>query len=37
MAFIVALAPTEDEIREDAVLLARFSELERRFQDGSRV
>ena len=27
--FILALAPTEDEIREDAVLLARFAELER--------
>ena len=32
--FILALAPTEDEIREDAVLLARFAELER--QPGGR-
>jgi NO-binding membrane sensor protein with MHYT domain len=37
IAFVVALAPTEDEIREDAALLARFAELERRFYERPRV
>jgi NO-binding membrane sensor protein with MHYT domain len=37
IAFVVALAPTEDEIHEDAALLARFAELERRFDDRPRV
>jgi NO-binding membrane sensor protein with MHYT domain len=36
IAFIVALAPTEEEIREDDELLARFIELERRLGDRSR-
>lgn len=37
IAFIVALAPTEEEIREDDELLARFTELERRLGGQSRA
>jgi NO-binding membrane sensor protein with MHYT domain len=35
IAFAIALAPTEDEIREDAALMAQIRELER--QSGDRV
>jgi len=37
ISFVVALAPTEDEIHEDAALLARITELERQFGDRSRA
>jgi NO-binding membrane sensor protein with MHYT domain len=37
VAFLIALAPTEDEIREDAALLARIAELERQFGGRPRV
>jgi NO-binding membrane sensor protein with MHYT domain len=36
IAFVVALAPTEDEIREDALLLTRIAELEGQFGQQSR-
>jgi hypothetical protein len=36
LTFIIAIAPSEDELREDAALQVRIAELNRRLSDRAR-